>query len=251
MVGEITHTYRPDRIELESPDFMGFAHGFHHEKDGLSLLPEDTFLLGLCFCDHCVARASQAGVDAQRARRAVTAHLVAAFERVLPAVQFPDFPNGGLATFDALPGVAEFLRWRNEPVTSLVARIREEAHPDSEVLLIDAAGSWQGGVDRKAAAGDGLLYCAYSTVAGAVAAEVEAVRTDLAPDATLIAGFQLFHPEVADAHDLIARVTAAAPHVDGFNFYNFGLVPRARLEWMRQALETALSCLDGPGDCKN
>ena len=61
LVAEISHRYRPDRIELESPDFMGFAHGYHHEKDGLGLLPEETFLLGVCFCDHCLARADGGG----------------------------------------------------------------------------------------------------------------------------------------------------------------------------------------------
>ena len=32
LVREIAERYRPDRIELESPDFMGFSHGYHHEK---------------------------------------------------------------------------------------------------------------------------------------------------------------------------------------------------------------------------
>lgn len=41
---------------------------FHHEKDGLPLLPEDTFLLGVCFCDHCRSAAQSAGIDAETAR---------------------------------------------------------------------------------------------------------------------------------------------------------------------------------------
>lgn len=59
----------------------------------------------------------------------------------------------------------------------------------------------------------------------------------LGSGATLIAGFQMFHPEVADAGDLIARTTAAVPHVDGTNFYNLGLGPRARLDWMGRAIK--------------
>ncbi|MER8576253.1 hypothetical protein NKH20_30495, partial [Mesorhizobium sp. M1374] len=35
LVADISHSYRPDRIELESPSFMGFAHEYHHEKDGV------------------------------------------------------------------------------------------------------------------------------------------------------------------------------------------------------------------------
>jgi len=238
MVGEITETYRPDRIELESPDFMGFDHGFHHEKDGLGLLPEDMFLLGVCFCDHCITRANAAGTDADAARQVVANHLQTAFERELPQAQFPDFPTQGLAAFDGKPALAEYLRWRTESVTSLIARIRAEAHPDSQILLIDGAASWQGGVDREkaAAACDGLLYCAYFTPADRVRAELETARAALKPDATLIAGLQMFHPEVANAEDLIARACAAGPLVDGLNFYNLGLVPPARLGWMRRAI---------------
>lgn len=76
----------------------------------------------------------------------------------------------------------------------------------------------------------------YFTPAGEVRAEIEAARAALAPGATLIAGFQLFHPELADVGDLIARAAAAAPQVDELNFYNFGLVPRARLDWMCRAI---------------
>ena len=42
---------------------MGFAHEFHHEKDGVGLTAEDDFALSLCFCDSCIARAAKAGVD--------------------------------------------------------------------------------------------------------------------------------------------------------------------------------------------
>jgi hypothetical protein len=90
MVAEIAAVYAPDRIELESPDFMGFSHGFHHEKDGLGLLAEDDFLLGICFCHHCLARATQAGIPADEARQIVVNLLDNAFARELPQAQFPD-----------------------------------------------------------------------------------------------------------------------------------------------------------------
>ncbi|TIT69371.1 MAG: hypothetical protein E5W60_12470, partial [Mesorhizobium sp.] len=63
LVADISHGYRPDRIELESPSFMGFAHEYHHEKDGVGLAPEDDFLLSLCFCPSCLDRAAKAGVN--------------------------------------------------------------------------------------------------------------------------------------------------------------------------------------------
>lgn len=236
---EIGARYAPDRIELESPDFMGFDHGFHHEKDGLGLLPEDRFLLGLCFCDHCMTRAKAAGVPAVDARTRVRALLDAAFARELPAPQFPGFPASGTAAFESEPEIAAFLAWRSAPVTSLIEEIRAATPSATRLLLIDAEGSWQGGVDLPAVAPhlDGVLHCAYFTAVDRIDGVLGEARAALGPDKTLIAGFQLFHPEVADAADLRARVGAARGQADGFNFYNLGLVPRARLDWIARALE--------------
>ena len=137
MVAEISERYRPDRIELESPDFMGFDHGYHHEKDGLGLLAEDRFLLGVCFCDHCMARARNAGVPAEAARDTVRRLLDDSFSRDLPQAVFPRFPEDGPAAFADHADLAQYLDWRREPVASLIREIRQAAYPDTRVLLID------------------------------------------------------------------------------------------------------------------
>ena len=238
LVAEIATRYRPDRIELESPDFMGFSHGFHHEKDGLPVLPEDDFLLGLCFCRHCLARAKAAGVDAEAARTEVASLLDASFARDLPKAQFPDFPAQGLAAFAGVPALHDYLLWRREPVTSLVAEIKAAVPQGVRLLLIDYEGSWWGGVDPAALAPivDGFLYCVYTTPVDRIAGLMSQARQLIGPHKTLIAGFQLFHPNVKDRADLQARVAAARPLVDGCNFYNLGLVPPKRLDWIRTAL---------------
>jgi hypothetical protein len=83
---------------------------------------------------------------------------------------------------------------------------------------------------------DGVLFCAYFARPEGVARLLKGARAAVGPGRQVIAGFQLFHPNVADAADLTARVAAARPHADGFNFYNLGLVPPARLSWIRRAL---------------
>ena len=238
LVAEISQRYRPDRIELESPDFMGFAHGFHHEKDGLGLLAEDNFLLGLCFCSHCMARARADNVDAGAARRCVIDLLDAAFARELPVPQFPDFAAAGTGAFARWPALQEYLQWRSTPVTHLIAEARAATHPDTRLLLIDAEGSWASGVDLPAVVAhlDGILHCAYATGQDRIAPLMAQTRALLGPQKTLIAGFQLFHPEVADASDLRRRTAATKGPVDGLNFYNLGLVPTARLQWIGQCL---------------
>lgn len=241
MVQDISERYRPDRIELESPDFMGFSHGFHHEKDGLPVTPEDEFLLGLCFCDHCIALAAAAGVDVRGAQAEVARLLDAAFARELPSVRFPDFPANGIAAFCDHAALAAYLDWRSAPVTSLIAAIKAVTHPDTRLLLIDAEGTWAGGIDLPGLAPylDGVLHCAYFTPPENISRVLGAARAMLGPDKLLIAGFQLFHPNLRDRSDLEDRVARAAPFVDGFNFYNLGLVPPARLDWIRSALPSA------------
>ncbi|TIS01286.1 MAG: hypothetical protein E5X14_26355, partial [Mesorhizobium sp.] len=137
LVADISHGYKPDRIELESPSFMGFAHEYHHEKDGVGLTPEEDFLLSLCFCPSCVDRAAKAGVNAEPARALVRQWIVETCERAVPERRFPGFPASGLEVFGPWPELHAYLVWRFEPVTSLIAELREVAHPVTKVLIID------------------------------------------------------------------------------------------------------------------
>jgi hypothetical protein len=232
LVGEIA-SFAPNRIEIESPDFMGFAHGYHHEKDGLPTLPEDQFLLGLCFCRHCTSAARTAAVPVDEARHVVQSLLDAAFARELPAAQFPTLD------FSTLPALQAFLTWRSTPITALIARLRSVVPATTELLLIDAEGTSDGGVNLPDLIPhlDGILHCAYHTPLARIAPLMAETRSLLGPRKTLITGFQLFHPAARSREDLAARVGAAG--ADGFNFYCLGLVPPARLDWIRTAMISA------------
>jgi len=237
LVADLTARYRPDIVELETIGFMGFAHEYHHEKDGVGMTAEDDFLLSLCFCDACLSRAAAAGVDGAAARRTVRRWIVEMCERPVPAPRWPDFPAGGIGTFDDHPEVASFIAWRFEPVTSLAAEIRAAADPASRIHVLDIDDGWLSGCDLSAlaAATDGATVCVYARPPERVAAGIGRARAAL-PDKTLRAGLRLFHPEVASADDVAARAVAAVrAGAEGLNFYNYGLVPAARLDWVRAA----------------
>lgn len=239
LVAEISETYAPDRIEIETPDFMGFAHGFHHEKDGLGLRPEDEFLLGLCFCDHCRASAGAEGVPFEAARREVVALLDAAFARDLPAPPRDGFPARGADAFADCPALHAYLLWRPRQVAGLLARLKTACRAPTRLLLIDWEGSWAGGVDPGLCLPhlDGVILCAYVAPPERIGPLLGSLRARMATGQALVAGFQLFHPNLADADDLVARVGATSGLADGLNFYNLGLVPPARLRWIAAALE--------------
>ncbi|WP_176086844.1 hypothetical protein [Martelella sp. HB161492] len=240
LVRDMTTRYRPDMVELESPNFMGFAHEFHHEKDGVGLNDEDDFLLSLCFCDHCMARGRLAGVPMAEAREKVRGFIADMCARDVPERQFPDYPAKGNDAFNDVPALRAFLEWRTEPVTSLIAEIRAAADPASKIVLIDLADGWMGGVDLEAVGKvcDGAILCCYFMAPEQVAALMKAGRAALGSEKYLGAGYRVFFPEVTSADALAERAKAAIEAgADGINFYNYGLIPEKRLDWVRQAVD--------------
>ena len=235
LVTDLSGSYRPDMVELETASFMGFAHGYHHEKDGVGLAAEDDFLLSLCFCQSCLTRAGKAGVDGEAARAIVRTFVAEACERATPRPRFTQFPAGGIDTFEAVPALLDYARWRFEPVTSLVAEIRAEAHPDTSIVIIDLEDGWLGGADLAAIGRvcDGAILCAYDKTVDEVGALVRHGRNLLGPEKFLGTGFRLFYPEMRSATDVTTRIERALSEgADGFNMYNYGLVPAARLDWI-------------------
>ena len=110
--------------------------------------------------------------------------------------------------------------------------------PATTVYLIDLKNGWLNGCDLAAAgkACDGIVLCAYDMAPDAVTALMQAGRAAIGADKFLAAGFRLFFPEMQSATAFADRAGAArAAGCDGLNFYNYGLVPQARLGWVKQA----------------
>jgi hypothetical protein len=231
MVADITHSYRPDLVELETPGFMGFVHGYHHEKDGVGLGQTAGFLMGLCFCPACIGRAKYSGIDGEAARSLVRGLLIEAAARPIP------LPAGTEPSIH--PDIQAYAALREGTVTSLVAEAKAAAHADSKIHVIDDLAPMLTGQDLGATARacDGALVCAYDMEPAAVAAMVAAARKSIGADRSLGAGFRVFVPEIGGAEELAARVQAALrAGADGLNFYNYGLIPAARLDWIGQAV---------------
>lgn len=239
LVADLTHSWKPDRVELESPCFMDYVHGYHHEKDGVGLTPDLNFLMSLCFCAACTERAGKAGVPVEAARKLAAAWICEACEAEKPVEKIPNLARDGLAAFAPWPELHAFVAWRFEPVTSLIAEIREAAHPASKIVAIDLSEGWTGGCDHAAIAKacDGLLICAYDMDPAATQRALAKARAAAGPDKFVGAGFRVFYPEMDGAADLAAKVAAAKRGgAEGFNFYNYGLVPKSRMPWITEAM---------------
>jgi hypothetical protein len=244
MVQDLTRNYRPEIVQLESPGFMGYYHEYHHEKDGVGLTAEDDFLLALCFCDACLQRASAARIDGTAAQRTVRNWIQQSAEREVPSPRWPDFARRGVDVFGDHPEVQAYVLWRFEPVTSLVADIRAAADPGTRIEIIDVNDGWRSGSDLAALGKicDGVLLCAYDRSPAAVGADVDAARKMLEPQRHLGVGMRLCYPEMKSAGDIVERTLAATrAGATDMHYYNYGLVPAARLDWVRAAMDAVRS----------
>jgi hypothetical protein len=161
-----------------------------------------------------------------------------ASERAVPAPRWPDFPARGPATFADHPEVEAYVRWRFAPVTSLVADLRDATHPEVRIDVIDDGGRGGCDLDSLKRSCDGVVFCAYDRTVEAVAADTAALHAVLGTGVKLGVGMRLFHPEMASADDVVARSSAAwRAGATELDYYNYGLIPAARLDWIRAATD--------------
>ncbi|WP_369036168.1 hypothetical protein [Streptomyces adonidis] len=252
-----------DAVVAESLHYGTFGHGYHHERSFVPLGPLEDFLLGLCFCDHCTARAQAAGADPEAARTEA-ARLVA---RVLDGA---DPHLAELTAIDALPApLAAYVRTRLATVTSLAATVADAvAGEGSQLLFLDLTGAvkgyadgrptgalavdeaWRIGVDPAAvgAVVPGYVVLAYARDVERVADDTAAYRDVLPADCALRVVLRPGAPDTTSAEHLAAKTVAATGPggADAVDFYHYGLVPFPVLDRVPVAL-AALTALAAPG----
>ncbi len=247
VIGDMTAQYSYHALELESLNFMGFFHEFHHEKDGVGLTAKDDFLLSLCFCDSCKKRARGAGIDISEAQNIVKKWLDELCNRELPHNDDNRFWAEGLEYFRDTPAVYEYLKWRSTVVTSLAEEL-QTLMPERTSLyflsLLTPDKSWLFGVDFReiGRVNDGIAVCCYDTDAQQVGLNMEKSVREVTPQTTMLTGLRVFYPEVHHQEEFLAKVKAAADAgTQGFIFYNYGLIPKPRMRWIQAAIDMVKS----------
>ena len=244
---DVTQSYDVSGLSLEAPGFTPYAHGYHHE---FALMQSNPWLenqLGLCFCEHCVAAAEKAGIDARRLKAQVAADIAAYLDSDL------DFPADMAAAFwtadvAANGDLRRYLDFRNGAVTSLVAEIRAAVRPDVTIAVIPSVarptgGAWYEGSDLHALAETaGIIEaCFYEPSAMRVKSDLFDIRRRLKGAGKLRGILRPSHPDISSKNEFIAAVEALrAGGVDELAFYNWGHLRQANLSWIGDALkETA------------
>src|SRR5919199_510692 len=256
LAGDVAR-YGVATIKLEALSYMPFDHGYHHERSFVRLSPNIRFLLGLCFCAHCLAAAHAAGVDGERVRERVRAAAGAVFESAANETQEPDVQEQMLRA-DGGGELGRFLDVRQRVVTSLVGEvamaIRAES-PETRAVFLDPSGAtlgyatgrpmtersaasiaWRDGVDLAAVAGasDGLGVLAYFADLERFEREVGAYQRVLPVGRSLEALLRPMLPDAESPRVLAAKITSLRQMgVRDVSFYHYGFMRLESLDWIR------------------
>lgn len=248
--------YGVSTIFAESLHFHGLAHGYHHERYFEELGAVGTYLLGLCFCVHCLGAARRTGVDAERVHRSVRDEL----ERRLVSDGGGEDPaeltRDRLAAFggDQLLGYVDA---RIETVYSLAAEVSTAAGEGTSVAFLDLSGAekgfatghptgdaaptigWQTGVDVSALAKvcDTVEATGYAADPSRLGFDFDAYRTLIADGSRLGLMLRPMPPDCLSGDNLAAKVSLARERgLKRIDFYHYGFCRLRSLDWIRQSL---------------
>jgi hypothetical protein len=231
-------------IVAESLHHHPLDHGVAHERYFAPLGERARFLLGLCFCRHCLDAAERRGTDGEAVRRAARGEL----ERV--------FAGGKEEPLEPLGrGVEEYVRARAETVTTLAASVAEKAHGGGARLeFIDLSGAvkgyatgrpegepaaaiaWRNGADLPALAEacDGLEAIGYAADPGRLRLDLEAYRAVVDELSVVL---RPMPPDCDSASNLREKVALARElGLRRVDFYHYGLMRLDALDLIREAL---------------
>ncbi len=240
---DVTASYRVSGVSLETPGFLPYAHGFHHE---FALNRPNRWLdsqLGLCFCEHCQAGAKRAGIPVEALRQQVAGDIEAYLSSDVdfPADMAEAFWLADTRTDGALKA---FLDWRCTVVTSLVQEIRQAVRKDASVAVIPSVarptgGAFYEGSDLAALAeAAGLIEaCFYEAGAARVKADLFDVKRRLRGKGRLRGIVRPSFPDLETKSEFLAAMRALGEGgVSEVAFYNWGHIRDANLNWIAEGL---------------
>jgi len=240
---DVTETYPVSGLSMETPGFLPYAHGFHHE---FALNRPNRWLdsqLGLCFCPHCLKGAKAAGINATRLKTQVAEDVSAYLASDL------DYPADMAEAFWAADtrtdgDLKAYLDWRCTVVTSLVRDIRGAVRKEVDVAVIPSVarptgGGWYEGSDLAALAdATGIIEaCFYEPGATRVKADLFDIRRRLRGKGHLRGIVRPAFPDLETKGEFLAAMQAlGAGGVSEVAFYNWGHLRSANIGWIADGL---------------
>lgn len=238
MVRDLVSRYEVAAVELESPGYMPFVHGYHHEIIGVELDPVQQRLLGISFNPVEIAGATEQGIDAEGLRVRVADLLDACWNRGL-AVTSAHGPVAGAAAILDDPEMHAYLGWQNEQVVSLMGLVRKAIAHSSPATRIRHFASMNAATPADDSARE-LLGTGDAILAGYASSDSDAhARAEIARalGKETWGMIRAIAPDMTDPADVASRVEAwRAAGVDGIDVYNYGLMTTPMLDAVAAAI---------------
>lgn len=246
-------------ILAESLHYHGLEHGYHHERYFIQLGARARFLLGLCFCDHCLAAARRRGVDGAAVRTAVREELEEVFADAAAAARHDGQELTPAALQDVAGGeLVGYLDARADTVATLAAEATELADARGVAFVfLELAGavkgyatgrpaggpaadiSWRVGVDleRLEGACRGLEVLGYVADPDRLRLDLETYGRRLGESPHGVA-LRPSPPDCETPENLAPKVALAREFgVGRIDFYHYGFVRLEALDWIRAAVD--------------
>ncbi|MBV9673267.1 MAG: hypothetical protein JO076_10660 [Verrucomicrobia bacterium] len=247
LVNDIAATIPLKSMVVETPGFLPYPHGYHHEFAQMQTQRWIELLLGLCFCDHCLHESRRdAGIDSHGLRVRVAKMVDDYLES--PCEVPPDMAFGWIIA-DMLHDLelAAFLRWRVQRVSALVKRLRATMAPDIPLAVIPTvqrptSQAWLEGSSLKELVNvaDFLEIPFYEPTASRAIADAwdSLRRVGSSRAARIRAILRPGPPDLSSGSETEAAVKGLAElGIRDFAFYNWGLLRRHDFARIGEALK--------------
>lgn len=246
LCADLVRHYPVAQLLLETPGFLTYSHGYHHEFAQVELNACLEAWLGLCFCEHCIAGASQEGIDAiglkQQATRRIDGLLTANGTPTADMAQ-----SWLLADLAQQPELVAFLQWRCRQLTQFVADIAAAVGNRASLKIIPttqrphATAFWEGtDLCSIARVCDGLELPLYQPSADAMLCDAEDVIHRVGSVDSLSAILRPGWPDMTSESQLLDSVQHLKRlGIRDIAFYHFDMLRPVNFDWLKHALRDA------------
>lgn len=247
LAGDLSR-YPLQRLLAESLHYRPLEHGEHHERYFIQLSPSARMLLSLCFCTHCRARASSAGVEVDL--------LAGAIRDALEPV-WSEGPELKLSA-DLRQQLNLYVEMRTVVVTSLAAELHDvTAAAGIRLAFMDHAGAMPhvmlgvglGDDVNVLARGLGInpatvsqavdeyVVLGYVDTAARLQSMLDSYTAVLDGHVSVSVALRPLRTDCSAASNLREKVAALrVAETASVDFYHYGLMPLDRLDWIRSAM---------------
>lgn len=233
--------YPIQAVEFESFDFIPFRHYSFLEKEGIKLTPFAALLLSICFCPACLLQAKRQHVNGEAVAKRTRIWLEQYFAGQNRHERRHELE---IAT---IPGLEEYLKMRFDVLANCFSDIAETLKAQNKRVIYIVIGQEQRlnyltGIDLRQVGLhlDAIEVLFYKRKLAEAPGIVRRIRRATEKRTEVYFAVRPGYPDANRATDVIRMTNAVLKAgVTGVSYYNFGLLEKFHMGWIRQAISRA------------